>query len=174
MKMKKGLALLLSAALMLTALAACGGKEDDTNGGESEGEGNYIGDTVRTEWFDFTVEEAYFCDEYEGNTPESGKRLVVASMTLKSRFDESVPMFQEDFPIMWGYDEDWDMAYPIDAFTDEQLPDEYNLGIRRTKSGLLVYEVPEDQKDFSIGFMEIFEDDSEGETYFVDFTPDER
>lgn len=170
MKMKKRLALLLSAALMLTFLAACGDKKD----GQSEGEGNYIGDSVRTYWFYFTVEDAYFCDEYEGYTPESGNRLLVASMTVKNHRDYSVTMFKEDFPILWGEGENVDMAYPISAFTDEQLPDEYNLGIKKTESGLLVYEVPEAQKDFSMAFMELFDDDSEGETYFVDFTPDEK
>lgn len=172
MKLKKGLALLLSAVLMMTALAACGDKKDSEDGSGSDG--NYLGDTVRTEWFDFTVEDAYLCDEYEGYTPESGYRLLVASMTLKNQFTESVPMFREDFPVLWGYGDDAGIAYAIDAFTDEQLPDEYNLGIKRTKSGLLVYEVPKDEVDFSIAFMEIFDDDSEGETYFVDFTPDEK
>ena len=37
---------------------------------------------------------------------------------------------------------------------------------------MLVYEVPADTVDFSVSFAEYFEDDTEGDVYFVYFTAD--
>ena len=42
------------------------------------------------------------------------------------------------------------------------------------RTGLLVYEVPADSKDFSISYLEAFEEGDEGDTFFVYFTPEEK
>lgn len=178
MKLKRFVSLFL-AAFMVLALAGCGslnlggGKENENS---KEG---YLGDTLSTYWFDFTVDDAYLCDEYEGYTPDSGYQMLVVTLSLKNTVNFSVDMFQSDFPVLWADGDSSVGDYPIPAFTDDQLPDEYTLGINRSKSGLLVYEVPKDVKDFSLAFMELFEDEDnedgrEGETYFVDFTPTKK
>lgn len=172
MKLKRLVGLLL-ASLMAMSLVAC----SDRKPGNSPQLDGYIGDTLSTAWFDFTVKDAYLCGEYEGYTPAgSGMQLLVVSMDLKSTFQRSVDMFREDFPVLWDLDSDDDstIAYPIDAFHDDQLPDEYSLGIKGSKSGDLVYEVPVDIRDFSLAFMEVFDDDSEGDVFWVDFTPTQK
>ena len=42
------------------------------------------------------------------------------------------------------------------------------------RQGLLVYEVPAEGKDFSISYMEAFEEGDDGDTFFVYFTPEEK
>lgn len=170
MNVKRGLALLMSMALAALLLSACGKEEHQTSG--------FMGDTLETWWFDMTLEDAYLCDGYEDYAPSPGYRLLVAEMTVKNCTVESIPMIREDFPVVWESDGEMMGVYPISAFTDEQLPDEYSLGIDRSRSGLLVYEVPDDVVDFDILFTEYFiEEDgteSEGETFNIAFTPEER
>ena len=53
-------------------------------------------------------------------------------------------------------------------------PGEYELGVNESRTGELVFDVPEDEKDFSISYLELFSDDSEGDTFFVYFTAEAR
>lgn len=41
-------------------------------------------------------------------------------------------------------------------------------------TGLLVFEIPAGNTDLSISYMEAFDDDSTGTTYFVFFTAEEQ
>lgn len=181
MKMKRVGALLL-AGLMTVTMTACKGldlnpKESPTSGSEDmEGQtAGYIGDTLSTEWFDFTVQDAYLCDTYADYTPADGNQMLVVSMTLKSTARFSVDMYQNDFPVLWdSEDEDSGYAEAISAISDNQFEDEYTLGINRSESGELVYEVPADVRDFTLAFLEVFDNDETGDTFFVDFTPDAR
>jgi len=181
----KRLASLLLALTMALSLAACGENGLDLNlGGKSEKKDGYIGDTLSTHWFDFTVNDAYSCAQYGDYTADTGNKLVVAAITLKNTCGESVPMWGDDFVILWDAEDEDDGVTPAlpAGLSDDQFPDEYNLGINQTKAAVSVYEVPEDVKDFAIGFQEISEDTDnpenldgiEGETYFVSFTPEEK
>ena len=62
----------------------------------------------------------------------------------------------------------------LDPISDEQLPGTYELGVNQERTGLLVYEVPAEGKDFSISYMEAFEEGDDGDTFFVYFTPEEK
>ena len=177
----KRLASFLLIPMMLLSLAACNGL--DLNHKDEPGvKYGYIGDTLSTEWFDFVVTDAYSCSEYQGYTPSNGYKLVVVSMSLKNNCGQSVDMWGDDFVLLWGSDDDgtFDLDIPLPAgISRDQFPDEYVLGINASKSGVMVFEVPEEFRDFSIGFMEIFESESnpdgdEGDTFFVDFTAEDR
>lgn len=106
-----------------------------------------MGDVMRTYFFDYTVNSAYTCNDYEGYTPSEGNKLLVAEITVKNTDRSTVTMYDTDFQIQWG-DDDNDDAYaaPITYYgntvSDEQLPEEYDLGVNEEKTGLLVYEVP--------------------------------
>jgi len=145
---------------------------------DSSGDGSeqvfYIGDTISTVWFDFTVDSVEVLNEYEGYTAQEGKKLLVVQLSLKSTFTSSSDMFQEDFVAGWDLvdEDDFDYVEPLSAYCDAQFPDEYSLGINESRTGLLIYEVPADQKDFWINFMEYFADESYGDSYFVYFTAD--
>ena len=204
------LALILVAAMLAGMLAGCGGgttaedlKEQiaaaEGNGpaeavpedGEEDGDyitpdytgyaEGFLGDAMRTSWFDFTVNEAYLCGEYEGYEAAEGNVLVVVDMTLYNYSTFSVPMYDTDFELLW-YDsnDEFCYAFPVTCPEDENsegaepvgdmLETEYTLGIHQTVEGVHVYEVPEGSTDFSLGFQEYFEDETEGDVFFVYFT----
>ena len=176
--MKKRLFALAMAAAMLLGLAACGG------GGSNEGR---TGDTMETYFFEFTVNGAYLSSEYEGYAPADGNVLLVADITVKNTFQQSIEMYDTDFQAQWD-DGDEAFAYPIttDPETYEelepvganQLPGTYTLAVDEERTGELVYEVPAGFVDFSIAYLEQFVDDageeSTGETHFVYFTAEDQ
>ena len=57
------------------------------------------------------------------------------------------------------------------------IRDSYTLAIDEERTGELVYEVPAGQVDFSISYLELFDDGTEegdtGDTYFVYFTAED-
>lgn len=177
--MKKVLSMMMALGLVL-ALAGCGGG----SGGSGSNEGypdkdgyaeGRMGTVMHNEFFDFTVNSAYLCDTFGGYTPEAGNELLVADMTIKNTFSESIPMFDTDFQAQWGDDADDAFSMPVyPPINDEQLPDEYDLAVDEEASGLLVFEVPAGNKDFSISYMEEFEDETTGDSFFVYFTAEKE
>lgn len=174
--MKKILAWVLSVAAVF-GLTACGST------GFSEGR---TGETMETYFFDFTVNSAYLTGEYAGYTPGEGNQLLVADVTVKNTYRESIEMYDMDFQLGWGEADDA-FAYPIttdmETFEElapvgeDQLPGTYSLAVDEERSGELVYEVPAGQVDFSISYLELFDDGTEegdtGDSYFVYFTAED-
>lgn len=138
-----------------------------------------IGDVMKTYFFNYSVNSAYTCNEYEGYTPSEGNKLLVAEVTVKNTDRSTVTMYDTDFQVQWG-DDDNDDAYdaPItyygNSVSDEQLPEEYDLAVNEERTGLLVFEVPEDSKDYSISYLEQFSNDTEGDVFFVFFTAKDK
>ena len=149
--MKKYLALLLSLAFAV-CLSACdrlpgsvGDLLDST--GDPAGSANtdpgvgypedgyasgYMGDTMHTAFFDFTVDSAYTTQEFDGLTaagegmsylteyydrpaPADGCKFLVVEITLHNTTTMSQPM--ADFQVQWdlqeGEDEDQNYAFPL-------------------------------------------------------------
>ena len=128
---------------------------------------------MHTYFFDYTVNSAYLCDEYEGHTPQAGNEILVADVTIKNTATSTLPMFDTDFQIQWNDDADDAYGFPItydlnDVLNDQMLPGEYELGIGKSINGLLVFEVPAGNKDFSISYLEMFDDDTTGDMFYVD------
>lgn len=150
-------------------------EDQDSEGAYEEGR---FGDTMETYFFDYTVNSAYLCDEYNGYLPADGNRLLVAEATVKNTFYESIEMYDTDFQVQWNTDGEDDYDVPITYYTDpvsdDQLPAVYELSVNEEKTGLLVFEVPEGYKDFSVSYLEMFDDDSEGDVFFVYFTASEQ
>lgn len=187
-KMKRFGALILALALAWS-LTACGGSgssgtsvlpalnggsgassADSSDGAYSEGR---LGDVMRTYFFAFTVNSVYTCDSFDDFAPEEGKQVLVAEVSVKNTFTKSLPMFDTDFQIQWNDEEDPDNAYasPISAnFSDELLPETYELAVDEQVTGLLAFEVPADVKDYSLVYLEEFDDDTTGDFYAVYFT----
>ena len=168
--------------LILLPLAACGdgGLDITPKNGPGVKYGR-VGDAMSTEWFDFTVTGAYSCGQYQGYTPSEGYKLVVVAMTLKNDFGQPVDMWGEDFVLLWGGGNDaFDLDIPLPAgLSGDQFPDEYVLGANQSITGVMVFEAPREYQNFSIVFVELFEsstnpDGEEGDTFFVDFTVEDR
>ena len=178
--MKKRMLALMAALSLALGLTACGG-----DSGNNEGR---VQDTMETFFFEFTVNSAYLTNDYAGYTPAEGNTLLVADITVKNTFQESIEMYDTDFQAQWGDDAEDAFAIPIttdmetftelDPIGENQLPGTYPLGVDEERSGELVYEVPAGHVDFSISYLEQFVDEageeSTGEVYFVYFTAEEQ
>ena len=107
-----------------------------------------------------------------------GYQLLVADVTVKNTNRESIPMYDTDFQVQWSDDSEDAYDVPITYYTDavsyQQLPTEYELAVDEERTGLLVFEVPAGETDFSISYLELFNDGTEegeeGDTFFVYFT----
>lgn len=146
--------------------------------GNAEG---FIGDTMHTYFFDYTVNSAYLCDEYEGYTPEDGYEILVADVTVKNTVTQSIEMYDTDFQIQWNDDADDAYDFPITLYLDEgevlndqMFPGVYTLSVNQSVNGLLVFEVPAGNKDFSISYLEMFDDDTTGDVFFVYFSAEKH
>lgn len=188
--MKKLVAAVLT-SMMVLSLAGCGktgiaGAADNWVSEENQVEatklddGSYyyegrMGSTMKTAWFDYSIDSAYYTtDEIGGYSASEGNELVVVELTLKNTFEESVPMYYGDFELEWG-DGDDEYTYSItDEIMDDQYPEQYDLKVNETRTGYLVFEAPEGTEDFSIGFVEYYENDTEGNGFWVYFTADEK
>ncbi|MDE6280906.1 MAG: hypothetical protein K2M15_03795 [Oscillospiraceae bacterium] len=170
-------------------------KGDDKSGGEDgliypDEDGlamGYAGDTLRTAFFDMTINDPYTCDEFDGLIPDEGYKFLVAELTLYNYTDDSQPMFDTDFEVIWDLDDDDAWAWPeYDTVTDangepeyfvrsdKQLPTEYTLGIHKTITGILLYQVPVDSTDYYIDFYELYDDGTDegryGDSFYVRFS----
>ena len=169
----KGKKACLAGAVIALAFAVTGCSAIPGMGGSGTNEA-YVGDTVSTSWFDYTVTSAESADTYEGYTASDGNKLVVVNLTMTNTFNESVPMFDTDFQLGWGEYNDDEMAFPVPPYCDAQLPVEYYLSIDETRDGVLVYEVPSDVRDFTFAFLEVFDNGTdegeEGDLFMTYFT----
>lgn len=209
--MKKLFAMLLSLAIVLP-LASCGSLPnslDDLLNGESTSGGSvdntgyaengyaegYLGDTMHTYWFDFVINSAYTCAEFDGLTAEDGYKFLVAEISITNTTKSTQPMYFYDFQIQWdvqeGEDEDEAYDFPLYdvkedengetdwvTMSDQQLPTYWDLGINEERTGILLYAVPSGAKSYSISFQEYFdsdnEDESTGDLFFIWFSAEER
>ncbi len=174
--MKKIIAHLLTAVTALS-LAACGSPSNvvkPDKDGFAEGE---LGSTMRTYFFDYTVNSAYLCDTYEGYEAAEDYELLVANITVLNTGKSEVEMYDSDFQIQWGDNSSDDaFEFSLTFYTEdgqglsaEMLPGTYTLASKESRTGVLVAEVPAGHTEFSISYRELFDDDSAGDTFFVYF-----
>lgn len=189
MKIKKIASLVLAAVLAVTVMAGCGNASDDpnsnkTNPGYPDEEGyaeGRLGTTMHTEFFEFTINSAYTCASYEGYTPTDGYQMVVTELTIKNTFSESIPMFDTDFQIQWNDNADDAYEFPVTIYLEtgktlgqNMFPDQYDLAAKESRTGILAYEVPTGQTQFSISYQTQFDNGSDGNLFFVFFTAKEQ
>ena len=173
--MMKKRALCLPALLAALALTACSlpGAQD----GYHEGR---MGDTMETYFFDYTVNSATLAASYADAVPADGSNFLIVDITVKNTSPQSIEMYDTDFQAQWGSEGEEDYRVPITTdmstgeelptLDDAQLPGTYPLALDEEVEGILVYEVPAGFQDFSISYLEYFDDESTGDVYFVYFT----
>ncbi len=184
--MKRIIALLLI-VLSVATMAGCAKSNSDSGSGDNStgfaedgyARGNF-NDTMHTYFFDFTIESAYVCSEFEGYTPAAGNELLVVETVVKNTFTETITMYDTDFQAQWNDDADDAFNFPVTdySFSSEVLPEAYDLKVNESRTGLLVYEVPEGHDDFSVSSQEAFEtdniEDAYGDVFFVYFTAERK
>lgn len=132
-----------------------------------------LGDTMRTYWFDFSVDEAVLTSEYEGSTPSDGNVLLVLTMTIDNTYFEAVPMYSSDFDVEWDDPDSYETPIRIFINGEELTEDSYELPYADLVDATFVYEVAEGYEEFIVYFDEYFADETLGNIYGVYFIPDE-
>ena len=96
---------------------------------------------------------------------------MVVNITVKNTFedDAKIPMFYTDFTLTWDGMGDT-TVYPESEFAEGQLPDEYELFKGESRTGDLIFVAPADAKGFSLRYIEVWDDDFEGNSYFIPFS----
>lgn len=145
--------------MLLLILTGCQGQLSDSS--EAVRKRVEIGETISTAWFDYTVISV---EKLEQNAFEEievleGNQLLSVEIKLKSTYYKETPMSRYDFQIYWDHMDDADeRCFALEAVTEEQLPDTYELDSGETREGTLLYQVPEEQSRYVLVFQEYFDD----------------
>lgn len=128
-----------------------------------------VGDHMRNIFFEYTINSVEYPDSYGDITPADGNQLILADVTVRNVFSQTLPMSIYDFQIQWG-EGDEDFGYQAEGLTgDNLMPDQYQLLRGASESYKLLYEVPADATEFSISYLEVWDDNTEGDVFFVYF-----
>lgn len=139
-------------------------------------EGRVGATTFNTIFFDYIVKEVSYADKYEDYEAEDGMILVDAVIEVKNTFGEALPMYNDDFQIQWHDLGDGDEDYGYGIIMEDSktvMPYEWELKRADKQSYHVVFEVPEDACEFSISYLEFFDDGSEGDVFFTFFERDD-
>lgn len=193
--MKKILAILMAAAITLTAVG-CGDKENstadetkeitasaeadnDSSASDTESEAEklddadktaQIGEDLRNEFFIMNVVEAYRMNSVSGYVPnDPNYEYLAVHVAVKSVFTETINVGTYDFDVVWG-DTEAEMAYAIeqDDFGFDGYPYSQDLEYREMAEGNVFFLVPKDAETLYFRYVEIYEDDSVGKIYQVE------
>lgn len=160
---------------MLTlSLTACG-SGGETGSGYPDDDGTAQGGlntVMHTEFFTFTITGAALHSTLDDYVPGLGQVVLAVDMEVENTFSETIPMFDTDFLLQWGDGEE-DQAYCLlDTVADDQLPERYDLEKGQARSGRLYFAVPQDVEDFTLTYLERFDDGTTGNKFSVTFTAD--
>lgn len=124
-----------------------------------------MGETLTNSFFEFKIDSAKLLTELAGYLPETdGNKFLVADVEVTNIFEETIPVGNYDFYVLWNGGED----IPYNASFDWMYPDDAELAVGETLSGKLVFEIPPDAEDVMIGYTEIWDDEFEGNIYLVE------
>lgn len=131
---------------------------------------NFTEDEIaKTAFFSFYINTVTQSKELEDFSCSDGYQYAIVNVTIENTFTDSNPMFYDDFIVRWGEgEEDWNYAEA--KFVEDQLEDEYTMATKTETTGNLIFVVPDDKKDLQLEYLEIYEDDFEGNYYIIDFS----
>lgn len=136
----KKLAAFLLTFCVLFGLTACSPKREGT-----------VGDTLKTNWYEFTINYAEVVDEYEGIPADPGFKIIEVEVQLKSIVDERTVMSCGEFELYYGGEEETNEdVYWWEPELEEMMPTRWYLGAKEAKTYVIIYEVPEDAENLTI------------------------
>jgi len=172
-------ALLLAAAFVFIGLTGCSHTISFTNPAEKRREsisdfisGNTPGDvtaepgkTYATKWFEFMVHSIEKADAYMGYAAEEDHQLYKVLLTVKSIWDEPIPMglfdFYMDSPDFTEY------IWAIPPLDGTMMPEEYNLEPNKTVQYAMIFEVPADTAGLALMYTENYKGGEDGATFAI-------
>lgn len=125
-----------------------------------------LGEELANVFFSYQVNDVKTASQFNGALPEDGYQYLIINVTVKNVSGQTIPMSMFDFELDWGYD---GYAYSEDPVTEAQLPTEWEMEADDVTQGDLVFQAPADQTDFSLSYLEVYEDGTEGDYYYIDF-----
>lgn len=126
-----------------------------------------VGDTMSNSFFDWKVNSVETAKNLHGKSAGSGKKFIVANITVTNTTDYEYDIYNADFI---GYmeaseegqlDTEW-------SFYDDMYPDEAALKAGKSRTGDLVFIVDSDVDEIVIDYIEFAENGSMGNTNWVD------
>lgn len=160
--MKKVMFLLLVLVGLLW-LPSCGAQA------EQENKFYTLEERAVTAFLEFEMTETAVHHNYYGVRTQPGHKLVVVEVSIWNTEEYTLPMSRYDFRLQWGEQEE-ECAYPLAWYCKAQLPDQYDIPEGEQAQGALVFQVPDGVSDMALGFLEIFENESQGNAHFIYFT----
>lgn len=124
---------------------------------------------VQTQFFKFKVNSSYIAYDVDGYIPNNeGFTHLGVNVNLVNTTDDSIPIGTYDFTLKWGDGGEDEITYALDdEFTTGQYPIDTSLASGASASGYVYFIVPDDVTDFSFEYLEIYEDDFEGNTFAI-------
>ena len=130
------------------------------------------GDTMRNVFFDFIVNHAETAGSYGSLQADSGSQFVIVNLTVANPSRAELPMFDTDFQLIWGSEEDeWEVPityYDQSVYKEGMLKAEYTVSAGEKVSGDLVFQVPAGAAGFVIYYEEFFDSGEHGDVYAVE------
>lgn len=124
-----------------------------------------VGETYRTEWFDFSISSINQVDSYAGYSPAEGFTLYDVAITEISTFDDPIPMGTFDFFIDADVFDEY--IYPIEALNNSMMPETFTLTKGESAEYHMVYEVPKGTQGLKLMYIEIDEEENQGATFTI-------
>ena len=175
--MKK--AVFLGMILLMGLCSGCSAAQETTTAIQAQGRdyGQNIelaeGDTMSTAFFDMTVNSASLASEIDGYVPiNETDQFLVVNITVTNTFDseEPLPMIDADFELEYLSGEETVSIFPESQFAADQLPASYDIEQGGSQTGNLIYVVPSDASDFRIFYYDLWDDDFEGNSFWLPFS----
>lgn len=124
-----------------------------------------VGETYRTEWFNFTVHSIDEVASYAGYTAQDGYTLYDVKISETATFENQITMGTFDFFMDADVFEDY--AWPLDAWDDSMMPESFELEPGESAEYHMVFEVPEGMQGLKLMYVEIDEADNVGATFTI-------
>jgi hypothetical protein len=172
---KKSLALILMVAFIFVAFVGCDISFRDPaekrresiskfiSGSISKDVAGKTGETYQAKWFEFTVHSIERATAYEDYREKPGFRLYFVSISIKSAWEEALPMGLFDF-YMDAPDFD-EYIWAIAPLDDAMMPEKYDLEPDKTVQYSMVFEVPTSAANLSLCTTESDANGTDGATF---------
>ncbi len=129
---------------------------------------------IQTSFFKFRVNDSFIAYDVNDYVPEDeGYTHLCVNITLTNTTKTTIPVGVYDFVAYWGEGED-EYDFAIDEeFTQGQYPLDMQLAAGESVTGDVYFIVPDSKTQFSLEYLEVYDDDFEGNKYIVKITDPE-
>ncbi len=132
---------------------------------------NEMNEEQKNSFFALKVTEAYRHSSLGGYVPDEGHDFLAVKIYTRNTFTESIPMSCYDYNVRWGDGEnDYAEAQALDTVNGygyDDYPENTSLAIDRDKEGYVYFSIPKDAIDLRLEYIELYEDDFEGSTFYI-------